>query len=315
MAVRAKAREEKWEVYRECHWCAGNVGRVALWGNIGLVALKLFCGVTGHSSALIADAFHSAADVVSAAIVWISLRLTKVPPDKDHPYGHGHMEYVAALAIGISLVGVAILIVVTCVAAIAKGVTTEPQLVALLGLVISIVGNELMYRHSYCAGKRFKSPAMIANAYENRADVYSSMAALVGVVGAQMGWRFMDPVGAIAVAVLILKSASDMLRRAWRGFADHSLEGPVEERIRDLAESDPQVREVVSLRSRAVGSYIVVDIGLSVAPELRLREGYAIAERVKVAVLEKVDSAGLITVRATGRKDEGGRMKDEDAKA
>ena len=291
------------EVYPECHWCAEHVGMIAFWGNIGLFGIKLFCGIAGGSRALVADAVHSAVDVLTATIVMICLRVSKTPPDAEHPYGHGQVEYISSLFIGISLIGVVVLILYHSLIDILHGVSTQPDMIALFGLIISIAGNELMFRQSYCCGTRFGSPAMIANAWENRADVYSSFAALVGVVGAQLGFLFMDRVGAILVALLIGRSGINMLQDAWHGILDRSLEKSIENRISDEANAEPDVRGVVSLKTRAIGQHLSVDMKLGVSPGMTLREGHAIANRVKEKLVEKIDNLGLVNVSPTGIDD------------
>ncbi|KPA17998.1 magnetosomen protein MamB, greigite-specific, partial [Candidatus Magnetomorum sp. HK-1] len=232
------------QIFRECYWCADNVGRIALWGNIGLFVLKLFCGIAGNSKALVADAVHSGADVLTAAIVMICLHISKSPPDEDHPYGHGNTEYIASLFIGISLFSVVVLIIYTSIQDILSGVSQHPDTIALAGLIISIAGNELMFRHSFCCGIRFKSPAMIANAWENRADVYSSIAALIGVIGAMVGIPVMDSVGAILVALLIGNTAIVMVKDSWNGIMDHSLADAIEENIKQEAMKHQDVKDI-----------------------------------------------------------------------
>ena len=291
--------EKRSEVYPECQWCANNVGRVAFWGNVGLFGIKLLCGVAGGSKALLADAVHSAVDVMTATIVMICLRVSKTPPDEEHPFGHGQVEYITSLFIGLSLITVAVFILYSAVMDILSGVTTQPNFIALLGLVVSIVGNELMFRQSFCCGEKFRSPAMIANAWENRADVYSSLAALVGVVGAELGFLFMDRVGAILVAVLITKSGVKMLRDAWHGILDRSLEDTVEDQIIYEAEADPDVLEVVLLKTRAIGQDRSVEMRCRVSPDITLNEGYIIVDRVKSRLVEKIDNLGLMTISPT----------------
>ena len=291
--------EKRSEVFPECQWCANNVGQIAFWGNIGLFGIKLLCGIAGGSKALLADAVHSAVDVVTATIVMVCLRISKTPPDEEHPFGHGQVEYITSLFIGLSLVTVAIFILYNAVMDILSGVSTQPNFIALLGLIVSIVGNELMFRQSLCCGERFRSPAMIANAWENRADVYSSLAALVGVIGAQMGFLFMDRVGAILVAVLITKSGVKMLRDAWHGILDRSLEDAVEDQIRHEAEADPDVLEVVLLKTRAIGQHRSVEMKCRVSPDITLNEGYIVVNRVKARLVEKIDNLGLMNISPT----------------
>jgi len=145
---------------------------------------------------------------------------------------------------------------------------------------------------------------MIANAWENRADVYTSLGALVGVVGAQLGFLFMDQVGAMLVAILIARTGIEMLRNAWYGILDRTLEETIENRIRKEANADPGVREVASLQTRAIGQNLAVDLKLGVSPNLTLREASEITERVKGALLKKIENVGLIDVSPTGRKND-----------
>ena len=295
-----KRTEKQPEVYPECHWCAENVGRIAVWGNSGLFALKLFCGITGGSRAVVADAVHSGVDIITAAIVMISLRVSKAPPDKEHPYGHGQVEYVSSMFIGMSLTVLVGAIIYNSIVVIIRGIIGQPSVIALLALIVSMVANELMYRQSYCAGTRFRSPAMIANGLENRADVYSSLGALVGVVGAQLGFLFMDPLGAILVAIIIARSAFEMLKTGWYGILGRSLGESIGNRIRNEVNADTDVKGVVSLKTRAIGPYLAIDLKLGVSPDLTLREGYEIADRVRGSLTKKIDGVQLISVSPAG---------------
>nr|WCC90958.1 magnetosome protein MamB-greigite [Desulfobacteraceae bacterium] len=287
----------------ECYWCAENVGRIALWGNIGLFIIKLLCGIAGNSKALLADAVHSGADVLTAAVVMICLHISKSPPDEDHPYGHGNTEYIASMIIGISLAAVVVLIVYNSITDILHGVSQHPDTIALAGLIISIAGNELMFKHSYCCGIRFKSPAMIANAWENRADVYSSIAALIGVIGAQIGIPAMDSIGAILVAVLIGRSAIEMIKDSWHGVLDHSLDQSIEDQVRHEALSHDDVHDVIYLRTRSMGPYFSIDLKLGVSPDMTLKKGYTISTQVKEAIIKDISfdrNLGLINVSPAG---------------
>jgi cation diffusion facilitator family transporter len=295
-----ECRSSKTAIFPECHQCAENLGRTSLWANVGLAALKLVCGAAGDSRAVVADAVHSTADAVLAVILMICLGISKAPPDREHPYGHGNIEYIATLFVGLSLTTVATLIVLLAAHDIVVGVSTVPNALALVATIISIVANELMFRHSLCCGERFNSPAMIANAWENRADAYSSVGALVGVVGAKLGLLFMDPVGAILVSVLLYYTAYQMMRTAWRGILDHSLDEPTVQTIRGIASRVAGVRKVASLRTRAIGQQVGIDIEIVVDPELSLVEACDITDRVKAALCEKVQRVGVVTVTPVG---------------
>jgi len=113
------------EKYPECYWCYKNTGAVSLWGNIGLLLLKVICGLEGNSKALLVDAVHSGVDVLTAAVVMICLHIGNTPPDSEHPYGHGNTEYIASLFIGLSLFGVVGFIIYQCVINIFTGFSAD----------------------------------------------------------------------------------------------------------------------------------------------------------------------------------------------
>ncbi len=295
-----KISDKNSERHPECYWCAANVGKIAFWGNVGLFVLKLICGLEGNSKALLADAVHSAVDVLTATVVLICLRVSHSPADSEHPYGHGNTEHIASMFIGIGLFGVVALILYENFINLAQGSTNPPTMIALLGLIISIVGNELMFRHSLCCGERFKSPAMIANAWENRADVLSSFAAFVGVIFAMMGVLFMDSVGAILVAVLIGKSAYTMLRSSWDAVLDRS-EVSLEEIVHKEILKHKDVLDVASLQTRKIGPNVAIDLKLAVSPDLTLQAGHDISVQVKKSLLRVIeDKVGIINVYPTG---------------
>ena len=83
-------------VCKECYWCAKHVGGINLWGNIWLLIVKLLGGIFGRSQALIADAIHSLSDVVVSILLIISLKVSAAPPDEDHPWGHGNVEFIVS---------------------------------------------------------------------------------------------------------------------------------------------------------------------------------------------------------------------------
>lgn len=238
---------------RQCERCVRLVGPINFWGNLGLTAMKLYCGIIGGSQALVADAVHSSTDVVMSALLIAGLKIQDKPADRKYPYGYGGVEFIVAGVIGVLLLSVTILITVSAAVALIAGTLERPDKVALMALVISIGGNELLFRHALCVGEQANSPSMIATAWENRADAYSSLAALVGAGAASLGVTFMDAVGAVVVAGLVAKSGAGILTNAIRGVTDTGLEPADTEAVREVAASVPGVRQVLAVRGRRLG--------------------------------------------------------------
>lgn len=283
--------------YKECEWCAEHVGPLNFWGNFVLLLVKATCGIMGHSRALLADAIHSFSDVVTGGFVWISLKITKKSSDERYPYGYGHIEFIAAAIVGIFLIFAAISIWYTSIVALIKGILPKPEIITILACLISIGGNELLSRYSLCIGKEAGSPVMIATARENRADSMSSTAALVGIIGARLGFRFLDPVAAIVVGSLIFYLAIKMIYDSVNGLMDSSLEKKQMEKIRNLASSIKGTKAISSLKARKSGQKIWIDLEILIDPQITVNQTKVITEKIKESILRNLDRVGNIVVR------------------
>ena len=173
--------------YASCRKCANSVGVVGVVASAFLMVLKGYLGIVGHSTALVADAIHSSADLISALMLLIGLRVARRPADKEYPYGYGKVEFIISVIIYTALIGAGVVIVVEAVSAIVHAEHEEPSMVTLFGALIAIIVNEMMFRQSYCAGKQLRSPSLVANAFEKRSDALTSIAVFAGIAGAKLG--------------------------------------------------------------------------------------------------------------------------------
>ena len=281
---------------RQCHWCAKHVGSVNLWTNVGLFVVKLLGGIFGTSQALIADAVHSLSDIIIAVLLLVGLKVSVDPPDEDHHWGHGNIEFIVSLVIGVILICASIIITVTSLTSILEGTMPEPGILAVWAAAISVVTNEILFRHSLCIGKQMDSPAMIANAWQNRADVYSSLAVLVGVFGARMGFTFLDPVAAIIVGFMIVRSGIDTLISGVKGMTDQSFDRAMLADVKKLVLKEKGIRDVSRLRARKVGQKTWIDLEAKFGPEIKVSEVKKIIDSVKKSVMDQFDRIGDIII-------------------
>jgi len=267
---------------------------IGIVGNAALALMKFIIGWISGSKALIADAAHSASDIGGSIIVLIGLKAAHKPPDKDHPYGHGKAESIAAIIVSLLLVYVGLEIAISSVKSIAGGVAEAPKGIALIAIVISIVVKEAMFQYKYRLGKRLNSQALIANAWEHRSDVYSSIAALLGVGGAMLGGYmgapllyYLDPVAGCVVALMVLKMGYDLIRESIHNTMDHVLHEEDSQHLYETIRSVRGVQAIDDLRARELGPYLVVDVKISVNPKITVLEGHEIARNVKMTLLRK----------------------------
>jgi cation diffusion facilitator family transporter len=266
---------------------------VGIVGNLILAIIKWVIGVMSNSRALIADAVHSASDVGGSIAVLLGLRAAKLPPDKDHPYGHGKAESVAAIIVSVILFFVGIEIGYSSFKAFFAPIEA-PKIIAIYAIIFSILVKEVMFQYKYRLGKKIKSDALITNAYEHRSDVYSSIAALIGVGAAvlggklNLGWlEYADPLAGFIVSLIVLKIAWNLGSESIHNTLDHVLHEEDTEEMKILAASVPGVKNIDEFLAREHGHYVIIDIKIAVDPLITVEEGHDIGKEVKNRLIKE----------------------------
>ncbi|MBF0160674.1 MAG: cation transporter [Magnetococcales bacterium] len=259
---------------------------------------KIVIGLLTHSAALIAEGFHSLADLLFDLVVLLGMKIARKEPDASHPYGHGKFEGMAAMLLAVILFGVAVGIVMDATKRMQMGNLEAPGQLAFWMALGSILVKELLFQYTIRTGRRLKSNIMIANAWHHRADSISSLAALVGIGGALLGWPIMDPVSAIAVAFFVSKVAFEVAQTALRELTDArgSIDEPVREKIMEIVARHPQVRNAHTVRARRFGPDILVDLHLAVDNHLTVSEGHQISAEVSSQLHKEVQNVREVSV-------------------
>ncbi len=276
---------------------------LCLIGNIVLSILKLMAGILGNSKAMVADALHSTSDVIATVVVYIGIRIAKKPRDKGHPYGHGKVEPLASLFVGILLIIAAFAVIQRIVLCVSQHSFTTPSYMALAAALFSIVVKEFMFRITYAEGKKINSESIMANAWDHRSDAYSSIGTFFGIGGSIIGQRFnihwleyMDPLAGVIVACMILKVAYNILRQSVKGLMDTSPEMKVLEQIEETVFQIQDVLGIPWIKARYIGQYLFIDLALEVDHSMTVHEGHEIAVKAEKAIKKNIPYAFEIIV-------------------
>ncbi len=266
--------------------------------NLLLSISKFALGILGHSQAVIADAVHSLSDMATDLMVWFGIKFWSAPADKQHPYGHQRIETIITFVISVLLVVVAFEIGWDAVERLGGKASRPPLLFAIAGPLVSIVAKEILFRRTRAVGKRIHSSALIANAWHHRSDALSSVPALVTVSIAAMNprWAFLDALGAVLVAGLIVKVAWEIASPALSELSERGADDEDVQDIARLAKSVDGVCSIHRLRSRRLGAGWFVDLHVLVDGKLSVRDGHDIATAVQHLLLEKGPSIADVTV-------------------
>ena len=271
--------------------------------NMVLLAFKLVAGIVGRSSAMVADAVHSASDFATDIVVLAFVKLSSKPKDAGHKYGHGKYETVASIVIALALGAVGVGICINGAEKIASVVRGEqiarPEFVALVAAVVSIATKEWLYRYTVKVGQKTESSAVVANAWHHRSDALSSIGTLIGIGCAYtLGgkWVIADPIAAIVVAAMILKVAIDLLRKGFDELVDGSLPAELEEEIVRIITEDAAISQPHNLRTRRIGSNIAIEVHIRVDGDMSVRESHALTESIERRLREKFGEGTFVSI-------------------
>ena len=250
-----------------------------------LVAVKLVTGLVTGSLAFMAEAAHSGTDLVAALLTLFAVQVAVRPPDREHHYGHGKAEHLAALGESAFLILVSLVIAYESVRRLIDGGGHDVDVTwwafTVLAVVIAVDASRATI--SYRGSRRYDSPALAANALHFASDLAGSVAVLVGLVLVSAGEHWADSVAALFVAVLVVLAALRLAKQSVDVLMDRTA-ADADERIREgLAQLDEQV-EVRRVRVRHAAGRHFVDIVVGVPLDTGVSQAHAVADRIEELV-------------------------------
>lgn len=267
-----------------------------LW-NIFLTIIKIFAGIFGKSSAMISDGLHSASDIISSVGVLIGNKIAKTPNDKEHNYGHEKAETLVSFLLSILLIIVSLKIGWGALQSLFNLDSVQvPTALPLIVSIISIGIKEYQYRITIRIASKINSPSLKADAWHHRSDALSSIAAFIGIGGAMLGFKALDPIASIVVALFVAKVGFDILKDSTNELMDYSIDDEQEEQIRKIAEKTEGVINLGELRTRKHGAMAYVDLTICVNKDLTVLEGHEIAHKIEKYIINEMKFVKGITV-------------------
>jgi cation diffusion facilitator family transporter len=258
-----------------------------------LVAGKTAAGLASGSLAVLGGAFDSALDVMTTIVAMLLARVAGKEPDEEHPYGHEKFEALGALAMVAFLSITVYELVRTAVGRIggdSHGPVDTWLGVAVMGgsLVIGVVASEYERRR----GRALGSELLLADAAHLRADVYVTLAVLVGLLATRFGWRNGDAWTALIVAVLIIRTGIYILRETVPVLVDEAAVESTE--IRRMAEAMDGVHAAYDVRSRGRHGARFAELTIAVRGGLDVEAAHEIADVVEHEVRRRLGARRVV---------------------
>ena len=258
---------------------------ISILAYIFLSALKLFIGYIALSEALWADGLNNATDIIASVAVLIGLRISRKPPDADHRYGHFRAETVASLVASFIMMAVGLQVLFQAVSKFRVQSYESPDMIAGWTAIGCAVVMYFVYLYNIRLARRIGSAALTAAAQDNRSDALVSAGTFVGIVGSQFGLPWLDPLTALAVGLIICKTAWDIFRDSSHALTD-GFDAAELQAIRQTVRGITGVKKIIDVKARVHGNNTFVDMTIAVEPELNVSESHAITEKIERRMLE-----------------------------
>lgn len=257
------------------------VSLTSIVASIVLAAVKLTTGLIGHSAAMISDAANSISDIVTYTVVMGGVAASGRKADGNHQYGHDKIESIVAVVLALVIFTTGVAIGINGGRMLMQPETiVAPTLLPAFGALLSMSVKLLLYWRVRKAWKETHFSSLQALCGDHLSDVFASGGTLAGVIGARSGLPVMDPIAAIVIALLIVKSAIEIFRNASNVLLDGSVDPATIEHLRMSIVKNPRVKQIDLLRTRSTGARYYVEVEICCCRNLSLEVAHAVAQDV-----------------------------------
>jgi len=267
------------------------INSITIWGmvvNIFLAALKILAGSIVKSVALIADGIHSISDLATDVTVLVSSRAARKPADTSHPYGHGKIETMGTLVIGLILLIVGGGIGWSAINSLYHEEKFFPGPVVVIIALISVLAKELLFQFTKRLARQIHSSSLHANAWHHRSDALSSVAVLIGGVLSLVGFGFGDQIAGLVVGIMIIAVAGKILFDGMKELSEHAIDRESIKIIAQILNNHQQVTQWHKLRTRKIGAELFVDVHIHVDPNLSVYESHKFTKEIEALIQEQL---------------------------
>ncbi len=279
--------------------------KFAILVNVILTILNFVVGIISGSTALVAQAADNAGDLLSNLIGLWAFRIGLRPADAEHPYGHGRIEPLVGLLISFILFFIAYQIFQEAYSKFLMiGSLAPPSWIAAGMAIIAFFLNYFVMRYLFKTGKEINSQILMATGNQKKMDVFTSVAIFFGIVGSQLGYPILDPILAVVIGLLVVKTAFDVARENVNSLMGKVPSEKLINNIKSVAVSINGVYDTHDIKVNNMGPYASAELHVRVNGDLPLKDAHKIAHNVERNVIEKIDIISTVIVHLDPMDDE-----------
>lgn len=253
---------------------------VSMATNLSLSAIKIFSGIFGKSSLIIADGVDSLSDTLTTLLAYIGVKMSSKKADKNHPYGHERFEAILGKVLALFLFVVALGILQQAWEEYKNPQANIPTLLPLIAAILSILGKIFLSRYTIHYAKIMNSSVYLADGKNYMNDVFASLGALLGIFLARQGYPIFQPIFTLVISFFLFKISFELYRESVEDLSDKAAPDDILDEIQSLAMGVDKVKRIDLLKSRRHGKRYYVDLEIALDATMNLLDAHAIAEEV-----------------------------------
>ncbi len=284
---------------------ANQVGVIGFLGNAFLFLLKIIVGVISGSQALIADAINSASDSFASIMTWIGNKISSVPNDDSHNYGHGKAEYIFSMLISISMMLVSVKLLIDGIVAIVNKDKLIFSWVAVLTCVITLLTKLGLFCFTKKMYNRHENLLVKATMIDHRNDCLITLFTTIAILFSGIGIYWFDKVVGISIAIWIFVVGVKIFKESYFVLMDGSIDNESKNVILAIIKENSDIKRIGTLYSVPIGHQYLVAITIFVNKNLTIAKSHKIADELEKNIMKKIDKIKEVIVHIEPYKDKG----------
>lgn len=256
---------------------------VSFFTNFVLSVMKVVTGFIGKSSALLADGVHSFSDLLTDIVAIFGNILSGKPEDKEHPYGHGRLEYLTSVLIGILVLAIGLVLIRN----VSTSKTEIPSKIVIIVSLFTIIAKYMLSRYLILKGRIYDNQILVSSGKESAADVYSSMIVLVASILMQLkdiwhGFIYTDKIAGIIVGIFIVRTGFNIIKENINvliGLQENGTD--YYDEVKSIILKNKNIKRIDSLIIMKYGYYYTLTLEVSMDADLTLQEAHDEVEKIE----------------------------------
>lgn len=275
---------------------AKKIGIIGVIGNLFLFIIKVIVGFISHSQAMIADSFNSAGDIFASLMTWIGNKISSVPNDEDHNYGHGKAEYIFSMFISISMMAVALKMLYDSTFSIIRNNKLIFSWTLIIVCLITIIVKYCLYLYSRILYKKDNNLLVKANMLDHRNDCIITLFTTIAILLTKVNIFFFDGVVGIGISIWIFLVGLDLFKESYNVLMDSSIDNNSKKRILKILKNEKEIKRIGTLYSIPIGYKYIVVITVFINGKMPTSKSHKITDKLEKEILSTIDKVESVII-------------------